>query len=118
MSSTKPKQTSLDWLVIFEALVMKHLSDTKLTNAFLASQLSISERKLYRLLRQSTGQSPNHYIRHIRLAKAHEFLGSGDYKTVKAVATKVGFKKVDYFSQLFKLAFGYTPFSLLKIKMK
>lgn len=117
MFSTKPKQVTQEWLVTFEALVMKHLSDIHFNNAFLAKQLLVSERKLYRLLRQSTGQSPNHYIRHIRLIKAHELLGSGDYKTVKAVATKVGFKKVDYFSQLFKLTFGYTPSSLLKSKV-
>jgi|GEM_PF-3834840 len=56
-----------EWLEQFDDLVREHLSDSGLTNERLAAQMSFSRGKLYRLVRKTTGQSPNHYIRNVRL---------------------------------------------------
>lgn len=90
-------------------LVIENLGDTNLNNDWLAAQLQISRRTLYRLVREHMEQSPNQYIRSIRLAKAYELLASGQYATVKEVVAKVGFKKTVYFSRLFMVEFGIKP---------
>ena len=92
-----------------EQLVLDNLENNNLTNDWLAKELSVSTRNLYRLLQQLTGQSPNHYIRNIRLAKAYEVLQSKKYATIKEVAASVGFRKTAYFRSLFKEKFECSP---------
>ncbi len=106
--------TAEAWLEQFDDLVIQNLSNPDLTNEQLAARLSISPRKLYRTLQKLTGQSPNHYIRRLRLQKARELLESSYSITVKEVVEQVGFKKRDYFSQLFKAEFGVTPLNILQ----
>lgn len=103
------EERALQSLKQFNQLVIENLSDNDLTNDWLAAQLQISRRTLYRLVRKHTEQSPNQYIRSIRLAKAYELLKSGEYATVKEVVAKVGFKKTVYFSRLFMTEFGINP---------
>lgn len=97
------------WLKKFRLLVVENLADTDLTNEHLADQLQISNRTLYRIVRKHTGQSPNQYIRNIRLEKAYGLLSSKEYTTVKEVVALIGFKKTAYFSRLFKEKYGINP---------
>ena len=87
-----------------------------MTNASLAKSLSISDRQLYRIVKELTGVSPNIYIRQIRLQKAYQLLESGEYLTVKEVVANVGFRKAAYFRSLFKAEFGKTPYEVLQEK--
>lgn len=109
-----PKKTW--WLKRINQLILGNLSDFQLTNSSLAEDLSISERQLYRVVKELTGLSPNIYIRQIRLKKANDFLQSGNYLIVKKVAAEVGFQKSDYFTRLFKSEFGQTPLEILQEK--
>lgn len=93
----------------FQQLVIENLPDNNLTNYWLAAQLKISKRSLYRLVRKHTEQSPNEYTRSARLAKAYELLASGEFTTVKEVVGKVGFIKTAYFSRIFMAEFGVKP---------
>ncbi|MEZ4885299.1 MAG: helix-turn-helix transcriptional regulator [Chitinophagales bacterium] len=104
------------WLKEINRLILNHLSDYNLTNTLLAEKLSVSERQLYRMVKNLTGMSPNLYVRHIRLQKAYQFLQSGEYRTVKEVAAKVGFQNAEYFTHLFKSTFGQIPFEVLQKK--
>lgn len=104
------------WLKRVNQLILENLSDFYLTNITLAEKLSISERQLYRIVKECTGSSPNVYIRQIRLKAAYKFLQSGTYLTVKEVAAAVGFQKADYFTRLFKSEFGQTPLEVLQEK--
>lgn len=97
------------WLQSLQSLVIENLADTNLTNEHLAKQLQISNRTLYRIVRRHTGQSPNQYVRDIRLEKAYELLSSREYTTVKEVVAMIGFKKTAYFSRLFKDKYGINP---------
>lgn len=104
------------WITRINQLILENLSDFYWTNTTLAAELSISERQLYRIVKELTGMSPNLYIRQIRLKAAYKFLQSGRYLTVKEVAAAVGFQKADYFTRLFKSEFGLTPMEVLQEK--
>ncbi|MFK7904530.1 MAG: hypothetical protein AB8B69_05375 [Chitinophagales bacterium] len=77
MESMNKKRLEALWLKELNKLILAHLLDSYLTNAILASKLSISNRMLYRKILKLIKQSPNHYIRRIRLTKAHKLLQSG-----------------------------------------
>lgn len=106
--------TESQWQERFDQFVIAHLADHNLTNKWLARQLAMSERNLYRMVIHHTGLSPNLYIRKLRMLQAKEFLESSKFETVKAVAKAVGFTKTEYFSKLFKREFGFTPVKILK----
>lgn len=106
----------LDWLEELNQLIMAHLSDSALSNAWLAKELFLSERSFYRKVVERTGLTPNRYIRKIRLQKAMVLLQSEYFNTAKEVSSKVGFKKSTYFSRLFKEKFGVYPVDIIKDK--
>jgi AraC-like DNA-binding protein len=68
----------------------------------------MSESQLYRKLRAITDKSTAIFIRHVRLEKAKELLKSTD-KTVAEVAFETGFNDPNWFSKVFKEAFGMSP---------
>lgn len=103
------KNKEQQWLKEFNRLVEENMSVNNLDNEWLASQLQISSRSLYRIVQKHTEQSPNQYIRSVRLRKAYELLASEDIITVKEVVAKVGFIKVAYFSKIFMAEFGIKP---------
>ena len=79
----------------------------------LAMDFFLSERQFNRKLKKASGFSPNNFIREIRLNQAYQMLLSGKYQTVKSVAKTVGYKRVDYFSNLFEEWYNYRPLDLL-----
>lgn len=98
----------------FKRIVHKNFSDSSLTNDRIANILFMPRRTFYRTIKKHIGQSPSDYIRKVRLEKAYDMLNAGHYKTVKQVASKVGFRKVDYFSQIFKEKYGACPVEILR----
>ncbi len=112
--NTEDQDKSDDWLDQLNELIIDHLSDITLSNAWLAKQLLLSERSFYRHILDRTGLNPNMYIRIFRLLKAQELIESGTFNTVKEVSLAVGFRKTPYFSKLYKAEFGDYPIDLLK----
>ena len=102
------------WLKQFEALVKENISNQNMNNAWLAIQMAVSVRTLYRTIEKLTGTSPSLYIREIKMQKAKEMLESGQYAKVNEVVQAVGYQKAEYFTQLFKQTFGITPNTILK----
>ena len=92
------------WMSQLNILLAKHLHDPLLTNAFLASQLGISERTFYLKVKRAIDKTPNQYIRQLRLEKAHDLLTSGNFYIVKEVLPLTGFIKVGYFYKVFRLS--------------
>lgn len=102
-----------NWMEKFSEVLKKHISNPEINNALLASEMNMSERQFYRTLERETGMTPNHYIRECRMEIAAELLRSGEYRTVKEIAMRVGFIKVSYFSKLFYESEGVRPSELL-----
>jgi signal transduction histidine kinase/DNA-binding response OmpR family regulator/ligand-binding sensor domain-containing protein len=100
------------WLLELEALVRSQLTDSRLQVGYLADALNLSERQLYRRVKESTGLSPNQYIQEIRLQTARTWLEAGRFSSVKEVSHAVGFGQTEYFSRLFQQRFGKNPSEL------
>lgn len=114
MKSTNNKSANDLWLKQLEQIIRLNLQSPYLSNAFLADQLSLSERQFYRKVKETSGSSPNLYLRQVKLDVAREYLVTKKYKTVSDVAAAVGFLRADYFSNLFEERFGKRPSELLK----
>lgn len=73
--------------------------------------LGMSRTSVYNKIKTLTNQSPNDFIRIIRLNKAKELLKTKRY-TISEVAYMVGFSDPKYFSTSFKKQFGISPSKL------
>ena len=63
------------------------------------------------MFKAETGQSPAHYYKSLRIAKARELLESDEAATlsVKEVAVRVGVHDLSHFARDFEQQFGVSP---------
>lgn len=94
-------------------LLEEQMSNSKLTVPNIASALFMSERQLFRQVKKLTGKTPNLFLQETRLKRAKQLLLSKKYNTIKAVAFEVGYKRVDYFANLFEKQYHQRPLDLL-----
>jgi AraC family transcriptional activator of pobA len=73
----------------------------------MAEKLSISENKLYKLVKTFSGLSPKEFLIHRVILEAQRILFY-DKSSAKALAYELGFSDPDYFSRLFKKQTGRT----------
>jgi signal transduction histidine kinase/DNA-binding response OmpR family regulator len=92
-----------------EQEVYEHIEDSNFNVQRLAEIASMSERQLYRYIKQMTGLTPASFVREVRLQRAMELLQKGIYKRTSQVSYAVGFQQPAYFSTVFKKRFGRTP---------
>tara|TARA_B100001109_G_C18863975_1_gene475794 strand:- start:5374 stop:7032 length:1659 start_codon:yes stop_codon:yes gene_type:complete len=74
----------------------------------LIEELSISERKLQRKLKESLNITPSHLIIRTRLCIAKQML-LNENLTISEVAFESGFSNPSYFTKMFKQEFGINP---------
>ncbi|MEM9996791.1 MAG: ATP-binding protein, partial [Bacteroidota bacterium] len=89
--------------------VEARLSDEAFDVGAFADALGMSRRQLQRKLRAVTGETPNAFVRQVRLHHAVELLRHRRYETVAEVAYAVGFSSASYFSRCFSDAYGTAP---------
>lgn len=75
----------------------------------LANHLNLSERSLYRRVKELTGAPVAGFIREIRLQRAYSLINNKKVKTVSELAYQVGFKSPKHFSRAYKKRFGSFP---------
>lgn len=107
------KLSQEEWLSEFSELVILHMEDDQFNMDFLGRKMDTSRRHLQRKVKKITGQTPKTYINKVRLKEALRLLESGEIKSIKILANKIGFSNPDYFSSLFKKRFGKVPSSFL-----
>ena len=88
-------------------LIIANLSNSDFTIDRLCREMAMSRTLFYSRLKSLTGESPQEFIRLIRLQKAAEMLKNG--KSVSEAAADCGFVNPKYFSSLFKQHFGVQP---------
>jgi len=93
------------WLLEFENLIRKNTGKTDIQT--ISDELAISERQLHRRIKKLLNQTPNAFIRKIRLQIAKEAIDSGKYRTISEVAYASGFETPSYFRKLYKEMYGY-----------
>lgn len=89
-------------------LIEDHLSESELNVNALCEWSGISNKQIYRKIKQLTGMSPVEYIKSIRMKKAAMLLQQKKF-TVAEVMYMVGFSNHSYFSKCFQAEFGKTP---------
>ncbi len=89
-------------------LVEDHVADSDLNVTALCELSGVSNKQMYRKIKQLTGQTPVEYIKSIRMKKAAMLLEQRKF-TVAEVMYMVGFSSSSYFSKCFQAEFGMTP---------
>jgi signal transduction histidine kinase/DNA-binding response OmpR family regulator/streptogramin lyase len=88
-------------------LLETHLDDPSINVDWLADQLAMSRKTLYRKVQSLTQLAPNELIRQYRLRKAADLLRSGH--TMAETADLIGFKTPSHFTIVFKEFYQKTP---------
>jgi len=109
----KPTEASIssdeaEFLERLNAVVDEHVGNSNFGVDWLADEMDLSTRHLRRRLKEVTRLSPAGFIRTRRLQHAAALLEEGA-DTVKEVASAVGYRDPNYFSRLFREAFGCSP---------
>lgn len=76
--------------------------------ADIAAQLNITPRHLERMFKQSTGQSPTRYFRHLRMKAARQIVMYTNDR-IADVAASVGYANAKPFVKHYRSAFGLSP---------
>ena len=96
-----------------KAFILKNISNNELSVELLAKELCMSRPVLYRKIKALTDQSPQDFIRLIRLLEAKKLLMDSK-NNISDAAYETGFSDPKYFSTSFKKQFGVTPSQFMK----
>lgn len=94
-------------------IVEENLMESHFGIKVLADKIGMSRSTLYSRIKSISGQSPNEFIRFIRLRKAAEMFISTE-STVSESAYKVGIKDIKHFREQFNKVFGMNPSEYIK----
>ncbi|WKN45804.1 response regulator [Tunicatimonas pelagia] len=72
----------------------------------LCAQLDLTERTLYRKVKELCGSTPTKLITERRLLRAKAYYDQGNYKSTQQLAFSVGFKNSTRFAEKFRTRFG------------
>lgn len=97
-----------------DALILEKIDDPELGVNYLADQISVSERKFFRLIKKLTGSTPLEYIKEVKLQYANKLLKEKNMKSPSEVARLIGMNNVSHFNTQFKKRFGKKPADLIQ----
>lgn len=89
-------------------IVENNMGNAMFGSEAFASQMGLSQTRLYRKLISLTGYSSNDFIRRIRLQRAADLLQK-QVGNVSEVAYQVGFNSLSYFAKCFKQFHHFSP---------
>ena len=104
-----PKSFQEQQLQMIEQHVRLRIADNELTVASLARASNMSESKLLRFLKRTTGLTTKKFITEIRLLEARTLLADRKLASVTAVAFAVGYGDARTFTRAFKTRYGALP---------
>ena len=89
-------------------IIENHLSEVDFSVEILGQEIGMSASTLRRKFRRFMKQSPNDFIRTIRLKHGQRLLEKST-SSITQIAYEVGFVNPSYFAKCFKEHFGYSP---------
>lgn len=92
-------------------LIEKFIEDNlgnNITTKALADFMFLSDKQVYRIIKEKTGKSSKEFINGKKLRRAKELLKYSDLK-IKEISEILGFTSEYYFNQFFKREEGYPP---------
>jgi AraC-like DNA-binding protein len=97
--------------------LLRESLEEKVNMQHLIKRIPMSYSSFSKIFKETTGESPNQYHLHLRLAKAKDLLISTRLK-IDEIAGQTGFTSIHYFSKIFKKKQGISPtaFRLKNIK--
>ena len=116
-SETVYKSLDQELLKKAKEYILQNITNQDLSVETLARELAMSRPVLYRKLKALTDQSPQDFIRLIRLMEAKKLLLSNNLN-ISDVAYETGFADPKYFSTSFKKFFNTTPTQFVKDHLK
>lgn len=103
-----PENKEDEFIQKVREVILNNLSDESFGIVQICRAISLSRAQLHNKLKALTGLSTSHFVRSIRLKKAHELLISSELN-VSEVAYEVGFKNPSHFSTSYLEEFGFPP---------
>ncbi|MGH1433164.1 MAG: two-component regulator propeller domain-containing protein [Lewinella sp.] len=85
-----------------------NMNNTQLSVENFAHEMAVSRPLLFIKIKALTNQTPNNFVKSIRLKRAAQLLQQGKFR-VTEVADHVGFRDPRYFSKCFQKEFNQTP---------
>ena len=89
-------------------IVYKHLADGDFTVEQMANEMNMSRSVLFKKLKAMTDNSPNEYLKAIRMRRAAELLKTTNH-SVTEITYMIGINDPHYFSNCFKKQYGLSP---------
>lgn len=89
-------------------IINDNISNTDISTRFIADQMGVSIRNLYRRLEGILNQTPSHIIKEYRLAKAEQLLTTTKL-SIDEIIYKAGFVNRGTFFKCFAARYGCTP---------
>ena len=111
-----PALSTDPFLVRIYGLLDQHLDDTSISVDWLADQLAMNRKTLYRKVQSVIQLAPADLIRQYRLRKAAELLKEGH--NVAETADLVGFSTPSHFTLVFKETYQQTPTEFINKRLK
>jgi two-component system sensor histidine kinase ChiS len=105
------------WKTELLRIIEEHLDEDQVSASLLARKLAVSERQLFRLIKEATGFSPIQLVQEIRLQKAKQILSENPEITVADVARLIGISNPGYFACAFKRRFKISPSKIRRLSM-
>ena len=93
---------------LLDTWLSAHISDSNLSIDQFAEKMGYGRTTFYKKVKKLTGQTPNDYIKSMRMERAVVLL-KDDTLTVAEVSYKIGIEDPFYFSKSFKSYFGISP---------
>jgi AraC-like DNA-binding protein len=93
----------------FTKILEEHYTDPELDIGKMAQLLFMSERTLYRKLKEIFGNSPNEVLLDFRLKRAYNAIQLEPNKTLGKIIKENGFLTNSYFARCFKKSYGILP---------
>jgi signal transduction histidine kinase/DNA-binding response OmpR family regulator/ligand-binding sensor domain-containing protein len=92
-----------------EEICEKNMTNFNYDVTEFAREMGMSRTLFFSKIKTITGQTPNDFIKTLRLKKAAKMISSDTTKNISEIAYEVGFNSPNYFSKCFKTHFGISP---------
>ncbi len=99
-----------EWLSKLSTIVRNNL-DQKISNNMLADEMAMSERTLYRVLKDLTGLTPLEFVKQVKFQYARKLITTGKVKSLNDAGKAIGENNVTRFKAQYKAFYDEEPFA-------
>ena len=118
LQALKPEEVPFEdkdsqFLLNLIEIIKNNLSNSDLKIDDLGKELGMSHTPFYKKIKQLTNQTPNDFLKNIRLEQAKKLLLDSNLN-INEIAYSTGFSSPKYFRECFKKQYGESPSDFLE----